>query len=62
MKAANDNDPLPFVQIAATLANVMTYLSLKQNGDQNAKDACHNSLLGAHRSVVNPSGRCNGTS
>jgi len=31
-------------------------------GDQNAKDACHNSLLGADCSVVNPSGHCSGTS
>ena len=41
MKAANDNDPLPFIQIAATFANVMTYLSLKQqkpvNADRNDK-------------------------
>jgi hypothetical protein len=29
---------------------------------QNAKDACHNSLLGADCSVVNPSGYCSGTS
>jgi hypothetical protein len=31
-------------------------------GAQNAKDACHNSLLGADCSVVNPSGGCGGTS
>ena len=35
MKAANDNDPLPFIQIAATFANVITYLSLKQQKSAN---------------------------
>ena len=38
MKAANDNDPLPFIQIAATVANVMTYLSLKQQKSANYAD------------------------
>ena len=38
MKAANDNDPLPFIQIAATVANVMTYLSLKQQKASNDAD------------------------
>ena len=38
MKAANDNDPLPFIQIAATFANVMTYLSLKQQKASNDAD------------------------
>ena len=38
MKAANDNDPLPFIQIAATVANVMTYLSLKQQKSANDAD------------------------
>jgi len=40
MKAATDNDPLPFIQIAATFANVMTYLSLKQQ--KSANDAYRN--------------------
>ena len=38
MKPANDNEPLPFIQIAATLANVMTYLSLKQQKASNDAD------------------------
>ena len=38
MKAANDNDPLPLIQIAATVANVMTYLSLKQQKSANYAD------------------------
>ena len=38
MKAAIDNDPLPFIQIAATFANVMAYLSLKQQKSANDAD------------------------
>jgi hypothetical protein len=38
MEAANDNDPLPFIQIAAMFANVMTYLSLKQLKSANNAD------------------------
>jgi hypothetical protein len=38
MKAANDNDPLPFIQIAAAFRNVMTYLSLEQKKPANDAD------------------------
>jgi len=53
--------------VFAVVASNIHWRWTEERGSQetetkNAKDACHNSLLGADRSVVNPSGRCSGTS
>jgi hypothetical protein len=51
VNAAVDREtPTPFSQRVAV-----------SRGDQNAKDACHDSLLGADCSAVNPGDRCSGT-